>query len=415
MPTDPVSVTLALGAAPYQKTLAAELLSAGMLRQLLEFVPYLEIQEPNGRGALERVRSFPAYTLSKRVVWGIWRRLPMSVRPRPPMTSSAWLADRLLSKNIARCRIFHGCTALCLASLCAARQKGAITLVENAACHPRHWKNVEMEECRRFGVNSGDGSGNFAEGLLERMDREFAECDRIVVPSVVAQQSFAAYGYAGKTVVLQTAVDADYFSPNPAVAMTPVFRVCYVGRVELAKGVGYLLEAWKKLGLLDAELVLVGEVKQQMKSVLRKYADCAVRVEGILPARAVARGYREASLLVQPSPNEGLAQVLLEAMASGLPVVATDKTGALECVATGKEGLVVPARDVDALAQAILWCYQHREESREMGKAARKRIESQFKLEHYNERVVALYRALAGIEPGTYGESNQLYRSNDIA
>jgi glycosyltransferase involved in cell wall biosynthesis len=45
-----------------------------------------------------------------------------------------------------------------------------------------------------------------------------------------------------------------------------------------------------------------------------------------------------------------------------------------------------------------LWCYQHREESREMGRAARARIESQFTLEHYNERVIELYRALAGMQ-----------------
>jgi glycosyltransferase involved in cell wall biosynthesis len=316
------------------------------------------------------------------------------------MTSSAWLADRLLSNKIARCRIFHGCSALCLASLRAAKRNGAITLVENAACHPRHWKKVEMEECRRFGVNSGDGSGNFAERLLERMEREFEECDRIVVPSAVAQESFAEYGYAGRTVVVQTGVDTEYFSPSPAVTMASTFRVCYVGRLELAKGVGYLLEAWKRLSLASAELVLVGELKAQMKSLLAKYMDCGVRVLGALPVREVVRCYREATLFVQPSPNEGLAQVLLEAMASGLPVVATDKTGALECVTTGKEGLVVPAREVHALAEAILWCYQHREQSQEMGKAARRRIESQFKLEHYNERVVALYRALAGMQPG---------------
>ena len=401
IPTDPVSVTLALGAAPYQKTLAAKLLSTGMLRQVLEFVPYVEIQEPNGSGALERVRSFPAYTVWKRAVWGIWRRLPRSVQPRPPVTSSAWLADRLLSKKIARSTIFHGCTALCLLSLRAAKGNGAVTLVENAARHPRHWKRVEMEECRRFGVNGGDGSGNFAERLLERMEQEFAECDRIVVPSAVAQESFAEYGYGEKTVVVRTGVDTELFSPNPAVATAPAFRVCYVGRLEFAKGVSYLLEAWKRLRLTSAELVLVGEVRPQMKSLLAKYMDCGVRVLGALPVREVVRCYREATLFVQPSPNEGLAQVLLEAMASGLPVVATDKTGALECVTNGKEGLVVPARDGDALAEAILWCYQHREESQEMGKAARRRIAGQFKLEHYNERVVALYRALAGMQPGT--------------
>src|SRR6516162_491881 len=122
IPTDPVTVTLALGAAPYQKTLTAKLLSTGMLLQVLAFVPYLEVQEPSRNGTLERVTSFPGYTLSKRVVWGVWRRLPRSVRPRPPVTSSAALADRLMAKKIARCTIFHGCTALCLASLRAAKR-----------------------------------------------------------------------------------------------------------------------------------------------------------------------------------------------------------------------------------------------------------------------------------------------------
>jgi glycosyltransferase involved in cell wall biosynthesis len=401
MPADPVSVIVAVGAAPYQKKLASRLVSAGMLRQLIEAVPYLGIQEPNGSGEFERMKSFPVYTFSKRVVWGVWRRLPEGLRPRPPMSLSVWLADRLLSKWIVPCRIFHGCTALCLASLRAAKQKGAITLVENAACHPRHWKKVEIAECLRFGVNSGNGSGNQAERLLRRMEREFEECDRIVVPSLVAQQSFAEYGYAEKTVVVQTGVDTEFFFAGSPISAPPAFRVCYVGRVELAKGVGYLLEAWRRLGLPGAELILVGEVKPQMRALLNRYQDCGVRLVGFLPVREVARCYRESNLLVQPSPNEGLAQVLLEAMASGLPVLATDKTGAADCITNGKEGLIVPARDVDAMAKAMLWCYKHREESREMGRAARVRVESQFTLEHYNERVIDLYRTLAGMQPIT--------------
>jgi glycosyltransferase involved in cell wall biosynthesis len=48
------------------------------------------------------------------------------------------------------------------------------------------------------------------------------------------------------------------------------------------------------------------------------------------------------------------------------------------------------------MADAILWCYQHREESQAMGRAAQARVESGFTLEHYNQRVIALYRALAG-------------------
>jgi glycosyltransferase involved in cell wall biosynthesis len=398
---DPISVTVVVGAAPYQKTLASRLMSAGMLRQLIELVPQRNIWEPNGDGNLKRVKSFPGYALTTRVMWGLWRRLPRKVRPRPPMILTVWLGDRLMSNWIPPCRIFHGCAAISLVSLRAAKKCGAITLIESATCHPREWRKVEIEESRRFGASSREGSGNQTESMLRRMEKEFEECDRIVVPSQVAQQSFAEYGYGEKTVVVHTGVDAEFFSPSAAVVPRDTFRVCYVGRLEYAKGVGYLLQAWKRLGLARAELVLVGEVKLQIKSMLQSFADCGVRLTGMLPPHEVARCYRESSLFVLPSPNEGLAQVLLEAMASGLAVVATDRTGANDCMKHGKEGLIVPARKVDALADAILWCYLHPEESQAMGNAARARIESEFKLEHYNERVIALYRSLSGAQSGS--------------
>jgi glycosyltransferase involved in cell wall biosynthesis len=395
--TIPISVTLVLGAAPYQKTLAAKLMSARMLRQLIEVVPNLEILEPDDEGNLELVKTFPEFALMKRVVWGIWRRFPASMRLRPPMMLNAWLADRLTANQIAPCKIFHGCTAICLASLRAAKHRGAITLVESASCHPQDWRKVEVEESARFGAGCGGSSGNHTERMLRRMELEFAECDRIVVPSLMAQRSFAGHGYGEKTVVVLTGVDADFFSPSAASAMTAapeIFRVCYVGRVEFAKGVGYLLEAWKRLGLACAELLLVGEVNPQVKSLLQGYENCGVRLAGMLSQSDVARCYRESNLFVMPSLNEGLAQVVLEAMASGLPVVATDRTGANDCIENGREGFVLPAHDANALADAISWCYKHREESRAMGKAARARIEGELTLEHYNERVIQMYRSL---------------------
>ena len=81
---------------------------------------------------------------------------------------------------------------------------------------------------------------------------------------------------------------------------------------------------------------------------------------------------------------------------TGLPVVASDLSGACDCVTEGKEGFIVAARDVDRTAKAIHWCYQHRDETRAMGRAARARIEGQFTLDHYNQRMIALYRGLVG-------------------
>ncbi len=105
--------------------------------------------------------------------------------------------------------------------------------------------------------------------------------------------------------------------------------------------------------------------------------------------------YRESDLFVFPSVNEGLAQVLLEAMATGLPVVASELSGAQDCITEGKEGFIVAAREVERLAEAIRWCYEHRDETRAMGRAARAKIQSQFTLDHYNQRMIALYRGLA--------------------
>jgi len=186
-----------------------------------------------------------------------------------------------------------------------------------------------------------------------------------------------------------------FFSPPQVSEPAEKFRVCFVGRVELAKGAGYLLQAWKRLALRNAELVMVGSVKPEMNSLMREYAAPSVRVTGPILPTALAKVYRESDLFVFPSVNEGLAQVLLEAMASGLPIVASDYSGGDDLITEGKEGFIVPVRNVDRLAEAILWCYQHRDETRAMGRAARAKIESQFTLDHYSQRQIALYRAVA--------------------
>jgi glycosyltransferase involved in cell wall biosynthesis len=133
---------------------------------------------------------------------------------------------------------------------------------------------------------------------------------------------------------------------------------------------------------------------------VKHHADASIRLLGALPSSEMAEWYRRSSLFVLPSPNEGFGMVLLEAMASGLPVIASDKSGAQDCVAEGRDGFVVAARNVDALAERILWCYQRRDETRAMGRAARMKIEQQFTLAHYAERQISLYRQVSKEAPG---------------
>jgi glycosyltransferase involved in cell wall biosynthesis len=399
MPLDAASVTLALGSsAPYQRTLAARLLSAGMLGRVLTPGLFMEVQQPGPDGALQIIKKFPANKLFNRVLWGAWGRLPEKLRPKPPMTVTSALADRLLSEWIGPCSIFHACTGFCLDCLRAAKRQGAITLVDIGTRHPRAWRQSAIEECRRFGVHGLEGAAMLTETMLRRMDREFDACDRILVPSNVSRRSFVDRGLGDKTMVVTTGVDTQSYSPvNPPFLERPLFRACYVGRVQMAKGVAYLLQAWKRLALPGAELLLIGEATSEARSVLNVHASPSVKFVGVLPPHEVARCYRESDLFVFPSVSEGLAEVVLEAMATALPVVASDMSGARDCLKHGEEGLIVPARDVDAMAEAILWCHQHRDEARAMGRAARARIESEFTINHYVDRQFALYRDLAGM------------------
>lgn len=394
--TDPISVILSHASDRYQQRLPEVLLRSGMLLRVLSMGPDLEVLEPAADGTLRAIRRFPEYKVVKRILWGMWRRLPGTGYSLLPVAATSWLADRLASEYVLPSSVFHGLTCVCLASLRAANRQGARTIVESPMLHLRRWQNEVITECARFDLRPSDCGSILPERLIRRACQEYEMCDKIVVLSSVARQSFEQFGQGNKVVVIWPGVDHTFFTPPTDSAVDRPFRVCYVGRLEIAKGVGYLLEAWKRLGLRGAELVLVGQIKPEIHQLLNKYVDASVKVMGLLSPSEVAVSYRKSSLFVFPSANEGMATVLLEAMATGLPVVAADKSGAADLVTAGKEGFVVPSRNVDALAERILWCSQHREELVAMGRSARSKIEQSFTLSHYEERQVALYRSLAG-------------------
>lgn len=390
-----VSVTLALGSDSYQQGLPAALLRAGMLRRVLSFRPEPEVADPSEAGSLQVVKQFPAFKVANRILWAGWKRLPGTGHSHLPKVASTWLADRLASRYVLPSSIFHGFSGVCFACMRTAKRLGALTVLESPTLHLQDWQNEVLADCAHFGISPRECASFLPAPLIRRAQREYDLSDRIVVLSSAARRSFNQFGYAQKTVVVWPGVDHLFFTPRSDAEPKPLFRACYVGRVEVAKGVGYLLEAWKRLGLLQAELLLVGEVKPEMSSLLKSYSVANIRLAGVLPRPEVAERYRESSIFVLPSANEGLANVLLEAMASGLPVVATGKSGAQDSVTAGKDGLVVPARDADALAESILWCYEHRDDARAMGRAARMKIEQQFTLAHYAERQISLYRQLS--------------------
>jgi alpha-maltose-1-phosphate synthase len=206
----------------------------------------------------------------------------------------------------------------------------------------------------------------------ERKDQEVALADHIFVPSTTTRQSLLDVGVASEHIsVIPYGAPIDYFKPQPK--RDKIFRALFVGRVGPRKGVHYLLDAWKKLRLNDAELKLVG-VNEFPLGWLGSHQDY-IHYQASVPHTSLNQHYCSANIFVFPSLVEGFGLVQLEAMACGIPVITTPNAAGLDLITDGVDGFIVPIRDSDALQEKLEWCYQHPKELTKMGLAAREKAE----------------------------------------
>jgi glycosyltransferase involved in cell wall biosynthesis len=390
------SVVLSLsGTVAFQRYLPQALCRKNILRRAVLLGPDLDLLEPDATGRLILRHRFSSYRLCHRLLWAVWRRLARVPRAPVPVLLFSFFADWAISTQLPRCTVFHGLMGVCLSGLRKAKRRGAVTLVDNPTLHPVAWQREVLAECADSGLRPRNSERMIPQFLLDRHEQEYEICDKIILYSSAARKTFDEYPYSHKTVVVQPGIDHDFFAPSAHPRQDSVFRVCYVGRIEAPKGIVYLIQAWKRLGLANAELVLVGRVFPEVfDSPEVKGSATSIRCTGILSREDVAKCYQESDLFVLPSVSEGLALALLEAMSSGLPAIACKETGAEDCIVSGKNGLLVDGKNVEALVDAIRWFYEHPAERVALGFAARSRIEETFTLAHYAERITAVYEQL---------------------
>jgi sugar transferase (PEP-CTERM/EpsH1 system associated) len=171
-----------------------------------------------------------------------------------------------------------------------------------------------------------------------------------------------------------------------------------VGRLHPTKGHQDLIKAFAHLHTQwpDVYLLLVGDGEMRHK-LIRQADDLQ------LSNRIIFTGVREdissilatLNLFVLPSLSEGMPNVILEAMATGLPVVATSVGGVPELVVNGVTGILTPPNNPTALAEAILELLHAPEKAAAMGRAGRQRIKTHFTIDRMVEQYESLYQELA--------------------
>jgi glycosyltransferase involved in cell wall biosynthesis len=228
------------------------------------------------------------------------------------------------------------------------------------------------------------------EYIVERCTQEVLEADSILCSSDYVRDTLIARGAdPARAVVVPYGVDVNRFRPGRKRAPN-VFRMLFVGSLSQRKGIKYLLEAVRRLNLPNSELLLVGKMVAN-PDALKPYAGLFRHVPHV-PYHEVHALYQDADIFVYPSLHEGSAFATYEALASGLPVVATAETGSV--VRDGEDGFIVKMRDVEGLMSRIEQLYRDPALRDSMAVNARARAE-QFTWAHYRQRILAQFDALS--------------------
>lgn len=195
-----------------------------------------------------------------------------------------------------------------------------------------------------------------------------------------------------RTVIYNGVDPADFPLAEPRA--TGVLRLVTVGRLAEPKGQEFAISALRLVldAGMDAELTLVGSGPNEQslrQAAVAHGVDHKVRFSG--SARDPRPFLTDADVFLLPSTHEGFSNALLEAMACGLPVVATDVGGNAEALLHETGGLIVAPRDARALAEAILRLAGQRPRLHEMGIANRGRVETHFSLRTSVDRLAQWY------------------------
>jgi glycosyltransferase involved in cell wall biosynthesis len=184
------------------------------------------------------------------------------------------------------------------------------------------------------------------------------------------------------------------------------FTALFVGRLVERKGVPVLLDAWSRAALPNARLEIVGDGPDRSRLEERATTlgiDRSVTFRGRVSDRELAAAYSTADLFVLPAvldakgDTEGLGVVLLEAMASHVPVVASAAGGITDVVVDGESGLLVPPADPDALARALARLHADPELRARLAANGARRVRDEFSWDAIADRWAQVYRdAVAG-------------------
>jgi glycosyltransferase involved in cell wall biosynthesis len=266
--------------------------------------------------------------------------------------------------------------------------EGVLKVVDCPNSHPVSYYGFWQRECDLWCPGE---KVPIPHKMFARMNRELQRADLVLCPSSFVRDTMVMNGIPEqKCLVKPFGVDNSLFRPREILPAKPRF-IC-VGTICVRKGHQYLFRAFElvKKQLPEAELICVGAYKTDFRKERPRWEGSFTQIEH-LSHEDLAKLLPTCTAFVLPSQEEGFARVLSEAMAAGLPIIASHESGATTLVNHGVEGLIVRPQDPKHIAEAMIQIAMSPARGIAMGKAAFAKGGAQNSWQDYGDQLLAAY------------------------
>ena len=283
--------------------------------------------------------------------------------------------DRWVARHWIRdCDVYWGFQGSCLESLRSARHQGIPGIAEFATAHVTKAIEVLSKEAERHPEWASTISNyHFPDWYRERLEQEPHVAEVCIAASQFTVKSLLDVGVDPDRIMqLPLGADLGQFQFSRRSSNGP-FRILFVGGVGQRKGIKYLLQAFERIRGKGVELTVSGPLPSDMRP-LEPFKN-HIRLTGRLDQSDIVREMHQAHVLVLPSVFEGFGLVIAEAMATGIPVIASTHSAAPDLIRDGIDGFVLEPDDVDGLSDRLQELRTNRTRSIEMGVSAAARAQ----------------------------------------
>lgn len=265
------------------------------------------------------------------------------------------LFDHWAARMLRDCDLLLGASTSSLATGRVAQHRGVMYVLDRACPDIRVQQQMMVEEARKVGGKFRTNSPWF----IERQVEEYEQADFILAPSEYSRRSYPEH--LRKKVVVTPLYGCSAMVPRRPKPLESTFVLGVVGGGPLRKGFLYLLQAWKELALPHAELKIRTSNEIYTYPTLKRLLieQSTVSIVSYIADMKSFYGLCDAFML--PSVDDGFGLSLMEAMASGVPSIATRNCGASELLVHDRDCLLIDAFSVDQIKEAVLRLYESRE------------------------------------------------------